>query len=228
MHRRKTALGPARSSVAISSTKRSTPQLSTSTSVWASTPEAPAFAFGLYRASRRGHGTPQGRFALEVQLDKIAEAIGLDPAELRLRQLVSPDSLTANYLRIGSTGLRQCLETVVERSGWRQKHGQLPFGRGVGLACSSYLSGAGVAIYWNRMPHSSVMLKLDRGGGGRRGSSPRSRSRPPRTRHNLTRISACRSPTWAGGTRRCARRNGPWRCCQSSETPSTVRATSTT
>jgi len=114
---------------------------------------------------KRGHGTPQGRFALEVQLDKIAEALSLDPAELRLRQLVSPDSLTANYLRIGSTGLRQCLETVVERSGWKEKHGQLPFGRGVGLACSSYLSGAGVAIYWNQMPHSGVMLKLDRGGG---------------------------------------------------------------
>ena len=114
---------------------------------------------------KRGHGTPQGRFALEVQLDKIAEALGLDPADLRLRHLVSPDSLTANYLRIGSTGLRQCLETVVERSGWREKHGQLPFGRGVGVACSSYLSGAGVAIYWNDMPHSGVMLKLDRGGG---------------------------------------------------------------
>jgi 4-hydroxybenzoyl-CoA reductase alpha subunit len=114
---------------------------------------------------KRGHGTPQGRFALEVQLDKIAEALGLDPADLRLRHLVAPNSLTANYLRIGSTGLRQCLETVVERSGWRQKHGQLPFGRGVGLACSSYLSGAGVAIYWNQMPHSGVMLKLDRGGG---------------------------------------------------------------
>lgn len=114
---------------------------------------------------KRGHGTPQGRFALEVQLDKIAEAIGLDPAELRLRQLTAPDSLTANYLRIGSSGLRQCLETVVERSGWKDKHRKLPFGRGVGIACSSYLSGAGVAIYWNRMPHSGVMLKLDRGGG---------------------------------------------------------------
>jgi 4-hydroxybenzoyl-CoA reductase subunit alpha len=114
---------------------------------------------------KRGHGTPQGRFALEVQLDKIAEALSLDPADLRLRQLVPPGSLTANYLRIGSTGLRQCLETVVEKSGWKEKRGKLPFGRGMGLACSSYLSGAGVAIYWNQMPHSGVMLKLDRGGG---------------------------------------------------------------
>jgi 4-hydroxybenzoyl-CoA reductase alpha subunit len=113
---------------------------------------------------KRGHGTPQGRFALEVHLDKIAEALELDPADLRLRHLVPADSLTANYLRIGSIGLRKCIEAVVERSGWRDKHRQLPFGRGVGLACSSYLSGAGVAIYWNDMPHSGVMLKLDRSG----------------------------------------------------------------
>ena len=38
-------------------------------------------------------------------------------------------------------------------------------GRGVGLACSSYLCGAGLPIYWNKMPHSGVQLKLDRGGG---------------------------------------------------------------
>src|SRR3954454_985556 len=41
----------------------------------------------------------------------------------------------------------------------------LPRGRGVGLACSSYLSGAGLPIYWNDMPHSGVQLKLDRSGG---------------------------------------------------------------
>ena len=38
-------------------------------------------------------------------------------------------------------------------------------GRGVGLACSAYLTGAGLPIYWNKMPHSGVQLKLDRGGG---------------------------------------------------------------
>src|SRR4029077_20340512 len=31
--------------------------------------------------------------------------------------------------------------------------------------CSAYLSGAGLPIYWNAMPHSGVQLKLDRGGG---------------------------------------------------------------
>ena len=114
---------------------------------------------------KRGHGTPQPRFALECQLDKIADDLSLDPAEMRKRILQPPNSLTANWLRIGSMGLGQCIDAVVERSGWKSKHRQLPFGRGVGIACSSYISGAGLPIYWNSMPHSGVQLKLDRSGG---------------------------------------------------------------
>ncbi len=114
---------------------------------------------------KRGHGTPQPRHALEIQLDKIAESLGLDPAEMRLRTLHPPDSLTANYLRVGSMGLRACLEKVVEGSGWEEKFRKLPPGRGVGLACSSYICGAGLPIYWNNMPQSGVQLLLDRGGG---------------------------------------------------------------
>ncbi len=114
---------------------------------------------------KRGHGTPQPRFALEIQMDKIAEALGQDPAELRLRHLAPPNALTANYLSIGSMGLGECIRKVVKASGWNERFRQLPDGRGLGLACSSYISGAGVAIYWNNMPHSGVQLKCDRGGG---------------------------------------------------------------
>jgi 4-hydroxybenzoyl-CoA reductase alpha subunit len=114
---------------------------------------------------KRGHGTPQARFGQEVQLDKIAHALTIDPADLRLGIVAPPDSLTANYLRVGTIGLAECITRVVERSGWRQSHGKLPHGRGFGLACSSYLSGAGLPINWNDLPHSSVQLKLDRSGG---------------------------------------------------------------
>src|SRR5260221_7995183 len=114
---------------------------------------------------KRGHGTPQPRFALEVHLDKIAEQLKLDPAELRLKTLVPPNSLTANYLRVGSMGLGACIEKVVEGSDWKKKFRKLPEGRGVGLACSSYISGAGLPIYLNNMPHSGVQLRCDRGGG---------------------------------------------------------------
>jgi 4-hydroxybenzoyl-CoA reductase alpha subunit len=113
---------------------------------------------------KRGHGTPQPRFGLEVQLDKIAVELGKNPADLRLQQLAEPNTVTANWLRLGSIGLRECIEKVVEGSGYRERWNNLPEGRGLGLACSSYLCGAGLPIYWNDMPHSGVQLQLDRSG----------------------------------------------------------------
>ncbi|HKO46054.1 MAG TPA: molybdopterin cofactor-binding domain-containing protein [Pyrinomonadaceae bacterium] len=121
---------------------------------------------------KRGHGTPQPRYALEVHLDKIAEQLKLDPAAIRRDHLVKPDTVTANYLRIGSMGLGQCIDKVAEGSdwknrfsGWDQNNRKLPYGKGLGIACSSYICGAGLPIYWNSMPQSGVQLRLDRQGG---------------------------------------------------------------
>ena len=113
---------------------------------------------------KRGHGTPQSRFGQEVQIDKIAERLGTDPADFRLRIVEQPNTLTANFLRVSTIGLAECIRRVVERSNWKQRYRKLGRGRGLGLACSSYLSGAGLPIYWNDMPHSGVQLKLDRSG----------------------------------------------------------------
>lgn len=120
---------------------------------------------------KRGHGTPQPRYALEVHLDKIAEQLQLDPVEIRRRHLVAPNTVTANYLRIGSMGLGQCIDKVAggsrwkERFSWDQNNRKLPYGKGIGIACSSYICGAGLPIYWNNMPQSGVQLRLDRQGG---------------------------------------------------------------
>ncbi|HEU4874704.1 MAG TPA: molybdopterin cofactor-binding domain-containing protein, partial [Pyrinomonadaceae bacterium] len=120
---------------------------------------------------KRGHGTPQPRYALEVHLDKIAEQLGLDPVEIRRNHLVAPNTVTANYLRIGSMGLGTCIDKVAEGSRWKerfswdQNNRKLPFGKGIGIACSSYICGAGLPIYWNNMPQSGVQLRLDRQGG---------------------------------------------------------------
>jgi len=113
---------------------------------------------------KRGHGTPQPRFALECQLDKAAEQLGLDPAEMRRLNLAEPFTKTANHLTVTTIGLGECIDRVVEASGWRQKFGKLPRGKGIGIACSSYLTGAGLAIYWNDMPHSGVVVRADRSG----------------------------------------------------------------
>jgi len=114
---------------------------------------------------KRGHGTPQPRFAYEVQLDKAAEQLAIDPAELRLRNLLPANSVTANWLEVGTIGLGKCIEAVVAGSGWQERYGKLPAGRGLGLACGAYMCGAGLPIYWNHMPQSGVQLKLDRSGG---------------------------------------------------------------
>ncbi len=114
--------------------------------------------------AKRGHGTPQPRFGQEIQLDKIAEKLRLDPAELRLNMVAKPNTLTANWLRIGSIGLAECIRQVVDRSDWKNRRGKLPEGRGLGLACGAYMSGAGLSIYWNKLPHSGVQLLIDRSG----------------------------------------------------------------
>jgi len=125
---------------------------------------------------KRGHGTVQPRFALECQLDKAAEQLGLDPADMRRRIVAEPFTKTANHLTVTTIGLGECIDKVVEASGWRDKRTRygvsarraLPRSskkRGLGLACSAYLTGAGTAIYWNDMPHSGVLTRADRSGG---------------------------------------------------------------
>ena len=114
---------------------------------------------------KRGHGTPQPRYALECHIDKFCHDLGLDPAEWRLRHTLAPGTITANQMQVKTIGLRECLERVIARSGYREKRGKLGPGRGIALAGSAYISGAGLPIYWNAMPHSGVQIKVDRGGG---------------------------------------------------------------
>jgi CO/xanthine dehydrogenase Mo-binding subunit len=114
---------------------------------------------------KRGHGTPQPRFGLEVHIDKICEKLGIDPAEWRIANAVPADSFTANWMQVRSTGLVPCIEAVVKASGWKERRGKLGRGRGLGIAASAYMTGAGISIYFSELPHTGVQLLLDRGGG---------------------------------------------------------------
>src|SRR5215510_13796862 len=113
----------------------------------------------------RGHGTVNVRFAFESELDEVARQLKIDPAEIRRRNLLKPPCVTVNNLRVQSYGLPECIEKVVERSQWKQRKGQLPPGRGLGIACSHYVSGAANSIIRSDMPHSTVNIKIDRDGG---------------------------------------------------------------
>ena len=113
----------------------------------------------------RGHGTVNVRFAFESQLDELAAKIGIDPAEIRRSNLLKPPCITVNGLRVQSYGLPECIEKTVARSGWKERKGKLPKGRGLGIACSHYVSGAANSIIRSDMPHSTVNVKIDRDGG---------------------------------------------------------------
>ncbi|MGH9601965.1 MAG: molybdopterin cofactor-binding domain-containing protein [Terriglobales bacterium] len=113
----------------------------------------------------RGHGTVNVRFAFESQLDEIAATLGLDPANVRRSNLLKPPCITVNGLRVQSYGLPECIEKVVERSGWNVLRGKRERGRGLGLGCSHYVSGAANSIIRSDMPHSTVNIKVDRDGG---------------------------------------------------------------
>lgn len=113
---------------------------------------------------KRGHGTPQPRFGLELHMDRLADDLDMSGVELRRRNFTDSYELTANWLEITTNGLEECVDEVLEAADYDEKRGQLPDGKGIGFAVSSYLTGAGLPIYWNEMPHSEVQIKVDRSG----------------------------------------------------------------
>ncbi len=135
------------------------------------------YAFGSYRfdstrvytnkppcGPKRGHGSVQPRFGFEVQLDKLSEHLSLDPIELRRRNFIGEHTRTINELRVTSNGFLQCLDAVEGASDWRRKWRRLPYGRGVGVAGSCYISGTNYPIYPNEMPQAAIQIQAERSG----------------------------------------------------------------
>ena len=109
----------------------------------------------------RGHGTVNTRFAFESLLDAMAHELGLDPFEVRRKNLIQAPTMTANDLLVNSYGIPQCLDWAEKASGWRERKGRLGPNRGLGMACSHYVSGASRPKHWTGEPHATVNLKVD-------------------------------------------------------------------
>jgi 4-hydroxybenzoyl-CoA reductase subunit alpha len=109
----------------------------------------------------RGHGSVDVRHAFESLLDELAEGLRLDPIALRRANLLEAPYRTLNDLQVNSYGLGECLRQVEQASGWRERRGRLGRGRGLGLGCSHYPSGAAKPVHWTGEPHAVVSLKLD-------------------------------------------------------------------
>jgi len=109
----------------------------------------------------RGHGTVNVRFAFESLLDEMAHELGLDPFAVRRANLLKAPTFTANDLMVNSYGLPDCLDWVEQASGWQARKGRTGPRRGLGVACSHYVSGASKPVHWTGEPHATVNIKLD-------------------------------------------------------------------
>jgi 4-hydroxybenzoyl-CoA reductase subunit alpha len=109
----------------------------------------------------RGHGTVDMRHAFESLLDTMAEEMGLDPFAVRRANLITVPYRTLNEIQVNSYGLPECLDWVERASDWRNRKNKLPRGRGLGLGCSHFISGAAKPVHWTGEPHATVNLRLD-------------------------------------------------------------------
>ncbi|MBI5321220.1 4-hydroxybenzoyl-CoA reductase subunit alpha [Bradyrhizobium sp.] len=113
----------------------------------------------------RGHGSVDTRHAFECLVDRMARELGLDPFAVRRANLLHAPTRTANDLMINSYGLAECLDRVERASRWKERIGRMAPGKGLGMACSHYVSGAAKPIHFTGEPHAVVNLKLDFDGG---------------------------------------------------------------
>jgi len=117
----------------------------------------------------RGHGGPQVHFAQDVQLDMIAEELGLDPVEMAIKNGLKTGDESAAGFKIVSSGFEECLKKVSEAVGWQGKRnaGKKASKKayGIGLGCGGFPSGAGFYFNKTTSAHSSVIIKAGEGGG---------------------------------------------------------------
>ncbi|NMM25827.1 MAG: 4-hydroxybenzoyl-CoA reductase subunit alpha [Glaciimonas sp.] len=109
----------------------------------------------------RGHGSVNTRFAFEALMDSMAKELGLDPLTVRRRNLLAAPTDTLNGLKVISYGLPECIDRVEQASRWRERIDKMPPGRGLGIACSHFVSGSAKPVHWTGEPHATVILKLD-------------------------------------------------------------------
>jgi 4-hydroxybenzoyl-CoA reductase subunit alpha len=109
----------------------------------------------------RGHGTVDIRFAFESLVDEMATELGLDPFAVRRANFLQAPTFTDNDLMVNSYGLPECLDWVEQQSAWKARKGKLGKGKGLGMACSHYISGASKPVNWTGEPHATVKIKLD-------------------------------------------------------------------
>jgi len=107
----------------------------------------------------RGYGNPQATFAIESNMDQLAEASGMDPLELRLKNANEPGEVTPQRFKVTSCALKECIEEVGRRLDWEnKKKGEKKPGRGIGIASLIHVGG-GARVY--KSDGCGTIVKVD-------------------------------------------------------------------
>jgi len=136
--------------------------------VWEETYRLPNVRFNGYRVYTnkpvRGMYRCHGRAflgGLGMQMDMIAEELGIDPVEMRLRNALTTGDTQATGSKIISCGLSEAMEQAAEESGWKHKRGKLPHGKGIGMGANGMMVGFPMGI----RGCSSAMIKFNEDAG---------------------------------------------------------------
>jgi|LSQX01.1.fsa_nt_gb CO/xanthine dehydrogenase Mo-binding subunit len=110
----------------------------------------------------RGFGNSQMVFALESMMDQAAHQLGIDPIEMRHANAVHAGYVSVHGWQVKSAALDECLDKVAAATGWKEKKSQMPFGKGVGLACTNHVSG--YSAFFPPFHGSSAVVRLELNG----------------------------------------------------------------
>lgn len=109
----------------------------------------------------RGHGSTQARFADESQMDMIAEELGLDPVEFRLKNAIQQGDLhPLNGKLIASCGLSECIKKATESAKWTGKRASAISSQGIGMACTTGYT----AVHISKLSSSAAFIKFNEDG----------------------------------------------------------------
>ncbi|OGP70040.1 MAG: 4-hydroxybenzoyl-CoA reductase [Deltaproteobacteria bacterium RBG_13_47_9] len=110
-----------------------------------------------YAQAMRGYGNPQATFAIDSQIDTLAEMAGIDPLDFRMRNANTPGEITPQNFKITTCGLRECIDIVAQKLDWRQNRGRRD-GRGIGMASMIHVGG-GARVY--KSDGCGTIIKMD-------------------------------------------------------------------
>lgn len=91
----------------------------------------------------RGFGGVQAGFAIESHMDMVAEALGMDPVEFRMKNITGPNMTTVNKMILTTNGLKECIEKATTAAEWNKKRGkQKNIHRGIGIGIAADVMGS--------------------------------------------------------------------------------------